>query len=53
MMFVIFACYFVFEMFVMMGNTSNVLCHFLYFILLLDKKYTQYLVIYIIFIYIM
>ena len=49
-------CYFVLEMFVMMETLVMfdfyVLCHFLYYILLLDKNYRQYLVIYIIFIYI-
>ena len=50
-------CYFVLEMFVMMGSTSDVLflclrCSLLYCILLLDKNYKQYLLRYIIFIYI-
>ena len=44
-------CYFVLQMFVM-GNTSDVSCLFFYCILLLDKNYRQYLVKYIIFIYI-
>ena len=51
MMFVIFVCYFVLKMLVMMGNTSDVLNLLFYCILLLDKNYRQYLVRYIIFIY--
>ena len=41
MVFVIFSCYFVFEMFVEMGNIFDfyVLCYLLYCILLLDKNY--------------
>ena len=45
-------CYFVLKMLVMIGNTSDVSCLFFYYILLLDKNYRQYLVRYIIFIYI-
>ena len=48
-------CYFVLEMFVMMGIVMfdfYILSNFLYCILLLDKNYRQYLVIYIILIYI-
>ena len=45
-------CYFVLKMLVMMGNTSDVSCLFFYCILLLYKNYRQYLVKYIIFIYI-
>ena len=45
-------CYFVLKMFVMIRKISDVLCLFLYCILLLDKNYIQYLVRYIIFIYI-
>ena len=49
-------CYFVLKMFVMMENTSDVwflcLMSFPFCILLLDKNYRQYLVRYIIFIYI-
>ena len=49
-------CYFVLKMFVMMEtlvmSDFYVCCHFLYCILLLDSNYRQYLVRYIIFIYI-
>ena len=45
-------CYFLLKILVMMGNTSDVSCLFFYCILLLDKNYRQYLVRYIIFIYI-
>ena len=47
-----FCLLFILEMFVMMGNTSDVSCHFFYCILLLDKNYKQYLMRSIIFIYI-
>ena len=45
-------CYFILEMFVMIGSTSDICYSLFYYILLLDKNYRQYLVRYIIFIYI-